>query len=141
MTQTLVDPLEAGDLAIGAPLHCGESMTLRETSYTGVSYGMISRPATGVAIDLVWACACGFQLSHEDCAPAASPLSTDLRRIAAASADLELAQWRLDRTSGALEATVVQALDHGLDPDDVAVAAQLHPDEVRRLAERLHSAR
>ena len=88
ISETIPGSLGAGDTAVGAPLHCGGPMTLRETSWHGTSYGMIEQPTGGFDVELVWACACGFQLSHEEPKDLALPLSPALRRVAAAAADL-----------------------------------------------------
>jgi hypothetical protein len=133
MTQTISDTVGAGDTAIGAPLHCGEPMNLRETSYHGSSYGMITQQPTGFDVELVWACACGFQLSHEEPAHLANPFPPTLRRVAAAAADVESAQWHLDQITADLEAAVLQAADGGASIVDIAEAAQLEPGHVARL--------
>ncbi|MHA7287029.1 hypothetical protein ACX80I_12160 [Arthrobacter sp. MDT3-44] len=139
MTQTVsaigaISAIGAGDTALGAPLHCGEPMTLRETSYVGSSYGMIPQPSAGFDVELVWACSCGFQLSHEEPAELAHPLSPALRRVAAAAADLESIQWRLDQLTDELETAVVEAADAGAAIVDIAEAAQMEPVEVQQLA-------
>ena len=133
MTQT-ISAIGPGDTAVGAPLHCSEPMTLRETSYVGSSYGVIPQPAPGFDVELVWACSCGFQLSHEEPAELALPLSPALRRIAAAAADLESIQWHLDQLTDELESAVVRAADAGAAIVDIAEAANLEPVEVRQLA-------
>ncbi|AUZ87786.1 hypothetical protein CVO76_09210 [Arthrobacter agilis] len=138
MTQTISDTLGAGDTAVGAPLHCGEPMTLRETSYTGSSYGMIPQAPAGFDVELVWACSCGFQLSHEEPAELAHPLPPALRRVAAAAADLESMQWQLDQLAGELECAVLQAADAGAAIVDIADAAHLEPGEVQQLASGGH---
>jgi DNA-directed RNA polymerase specialized sigma24 family protein len=109
-------------------------MTLRETSYVGSSYGMIPQPSAGFDVELVWACSCGFQLSHEEPAELAYPLSPALRRVAAAAADLESIQWHLDQLTDELESAVVEAADAGAAIVDIAEAAQLEPGEVQQLA-------
>ncbi|MDQ0736338.1 hypothetical protein [Arthrobacter agilis] len=134
MTQAIIDVIGAGDVALGSPLHCGEPMTLRETSYRGSSYGMVSQPASRDDVELVWACACGFQLSHEEPRELAYPLSPALHRVAAAAADLESIHWQLDQLTGELEAAVLQAADAGAAIIDIAEAAQLDPAEVQQLA-------
>lgn len=138
MTQTIRDTLGAGDTAVGAPLHCGEPMTLRETSYRGGSYGMIPQPSAAFDIELVWSCACGFQLSHEEPAELALPLSPTLRRVAAAAADLESVQWHLDQLEAELEAAVLRAADNGASIVDIAEAAQLEPADVQHLVSGGH---
>lgn len=108
-------------------------MTLRETSYQGTSYGMVQQQRTGIDVELVWACSCGFQLSHEEPAELAYPLPPALRRVAAAAADLESVQWHLDQLMGELEATVTRAAEAGAALVDIAEASHLQPTEVQRL--------
>ncbi|MFJ6000658.1 hypothetical protein [Arthrobacter sp. NPDC092385] len=134
MTQTISDIIGVGDTAVGAPLHCGEPMTLRETSYRGAAYGIVPQPVAGFDIELVWACSCGFQLSHEEPAELALPLSPALRRVAAAAADVESARWHLDQLTGELEAAVLRAADSGAAIVDIAEAAHLEPADVQQLA-------
>ncbi|TKV29179.1 hypothetical protein FDK12_05935 [Arthrobacter sp. NamB2] len=138
MTQTIGDTLGRGDTAVGAPLHCGEPMTLRETSYRGSSYGLLPQPVAAFDVELVWACSCGFQLSHEEPAELALPLSPALRRVAAAAADLESVQWHLDQLTTELESAVLRAADAGAAITDIAEAAHLEPCEVRQLASGSH---
>lgn len=138
MTQTIRDTLGAGDTAVGAPLHCGEPMTLRETSYVGSAYGMIPQRAAGSDVELVWACSCGFQLSHEEPAELAHPLPPSLRRVAAAAADAESIRWHLDQLTSEIESMVVEAVRAGAAIDDVAEAADLEPADVRQLASGGH---
>ena len=134
MTQTIGDSLGAGDVALGSPLHCGEPMTLRETSYRGSSYGLVQQPAPGVDVELVWACACGFQLSPEEPKELALPLSPALHRVAAAAADLESLQWQLDQLTDDLESAVLEAADAGAAIIDIAEAAHLEPADVQQIA-------
>ncbi|WDF33119.1 hypothetical protein PTW37_14900 [Arthrobacter agilis] len=126
-----IDAIGTGDTAMGAPLHCGDPMTLRETSYRGSSYGMIAQQSTD-DVELVWACACGFQLAHED--PADRALSPTLRRLAAAAADVESARWHLDQATADLEAAVLDAARSGAAIVDIAEAAQVEPGDIRQLA-------
>jgi hypothetical protein len=136
MTQTISDSdtLGADGAAAGAPLHCGGPMTLRETSYRGSSYGMIEQQAGGVDVEPVWACACGFQLAHEQTRHLALSLTPALRRVAAAAADLESVLWRLDQLTDDLETAVLRAADAGVAIVDIAEAAHLEPRDVRLLA-------
>jgi hypothetical protein len=134
MTQTISDATGAGDVAIGSPLHCGEPMTLRETSYRGSSYGLVPQPASGFDVELVWACACGFQLSPEEPKELAHPLSPVLLRVAAAAADVEYLQWQLDQRTDVLESAVLHAAEAGAAVIDIAEAAQLDPADVQQLA-------
>jgi hypothetical protein len=138
VTQTISEPSGAEATTGGAPLHCGEPMTLRETSYRGSSYGMIQQPTPGSDVELVWACACGFQLSPEEPAELAYPLPPALHRIAAAAADLESMQWHLDQLAADLEVAVVRATDAGAAVTEVAEAAHLDPAAVRQLAAGHH---
>lgn len=138
MTQTISDIIGAGDTAVGAPLHCGEPMTLRETSYRGAGYGIVPQPVAGFDIELVWACSCGFQLSHEEPAQLARPLSPALRRVAAAAADVESTLWHLDQLTGELEAAVLRAAESGAAIVDIAEAAHLEPADVQQLASGGH---
>lgn len=138
MTQTTRAAVGAGDGALGAPLHCGEPMTLRETSYRGSSYGLVSQPPTGSDVELVWACSCGFQLSPAEPEELALPLSPALHRVAAAAADLESLQWQLDQLTDELESAVLQAADAGAAIIDIAEAAQLEPADVQQLASGGH---
>ncbi len=138
MTQTISEPSGARTMSDGAPRHCGEPMTLRETSYRGSAYGMIQQPTPGSDVELVWACTCGFQLSPEEPAELAYPLPPALHRVAAAAADLESMQWHLDRLAADLEAAVVRATDAGAALLDVAEAAQLDPADVQHLASGVH---
>lgn len=134
MTQTIRDTLGVGDTAVGAPLHCGEPMTLRETSYVGSPYGMIPQPATAFDVELVWACPCGFRLSHQEPAELAHPLSPALRRVAAAAADVESIRWHLDQLTAEIESAVARAVHAGAPIADIAEAADLEPAEVQQLA-------
>lgn len=138
ISETIPGSLGAGDTAVGAPLHCGEPMTLRETSWRGTSYGMIEQPAGGFDVELVWACACGFQLSHEEPKDLALPLSPALRRVAAAAADLEDVRWHLDQVTDELETAVLEAADGGAAIVDIAEAAHLQPADVHQLASGGH---
>lgn len=138
MTPTSSDILSAGDTAVGAPLHCGGPMILRKTSYRGSSYGLIPQSPEALDVELVWACSCGFQLSYEEPAELALPLSPALRRVAAAAADLESVQWHLDQLTGELEAAVLRAADTGAAIVDIAEAADLEPADVRQLASGAH---
>ena len=133
MTATITDTLGAGDTAVYAPLHCGDPMILRETSYRGAGYGMIGALQTGFDVELVWACQCGFQLSYAEPADLALPLSPALRRVAAATADLESAQWKLDQATGAVRSAVLCAAAAGVPVAAIAEAAQLDPADVREL--------
>lgn len=134
MTQTIDDAVGADDTAVGAPLHCGDPMTLRETSYRGSSYGMVLQPVPASDVELVWACSCGFQLSHEEPRELALPLTPALRRVAAAAADVESLQWDLDQRTAELEAAVARAAESGAAIIDIAEAADLEPADVRQLA-------
>ncbi|WP_434994755.1 hypothetical protein [Arthrobacter sp. Ld5] len=122
------------EAAVDAPHHCGDPMALRETSYRGSSYGMITQAPNGADVELVWACACGFQLSPEEPAELAHPLPPALRRVAAAAADLESVEWHLDQLTGDLEAAVVRAADAGGAIVAIADAAHLDPEDVQQLA-------
>lgn len=113
-------------------------MTLRETSYRGSSYGLLPQPVHAFDVELIWACACGFQLSHEEPAELALPLSPALRRVAAAAADLESMQWQLDQLNAELEAAVLRAADSGAAITDIAAAADLEPRAVQQLASGAH---
>ncbi|MHA7240382.1 hypothetical protein [Arthrobacter sp. TMS1-12-1] len=134
MTQTTGTTLSGEEAAVGAPLHCGDPMTLRETSYHGSPYGMVAPSAEGSDVELVWACSCGFQLSPAEPSQLANPLPPALHRVAAAAADLESMEWHLDELAGELEAAVVRAADAGGDLDAIAEAAHLDPGDVRQLA-------
>lgn len=138
MTQAISAGLGAGDASADVPLHCGEPMTLRETSYTGSSYGGPQPAAAGADVELVWACGCGFRLSHQEPAELAHPLSPVLRRVAATAADLESMQWHLDQLTGELESAVLRAADGGAAIIDIAEAAHLEPARVQQLASGGH---
>ncbi|MHA7283197.1 type 2 periplasmic-binding domain-containing protein [Arthrobacter sp. TMS2-4] len=134
MTQTIGDAPGNDESVVDAPQHCGDPMTLRETSYRGFSYGMIAQAPAGPDVELVWACACGFQLSPEEPAELAHPLPPALHRVAAAAADLESLEWHLDQLTEDLEAAVVRAANAGNPITVVADAAHLDPRDVRELA-------
>lgn len=129
MTQTL----DAAQPATDAPLHCGDAMVLRETSYRGTPYGVIGESARPSDIELVWACACGFQLAHEEPAYLALALSPYLRKVAAAAADVESTRWHLDQVTEELETAVADAVDSGVAIDAIADAADLEPGETHQL--------
>lgn len=133
MTATITEILGPGDLAADAPRHCGDAMTLRETSYRGAGYGVIGQVHAGFDVELVWACSCGFQLSFAEPADLALPLSPALRRVAAATADLESCQWKVDQADAELEAAIHRAAAAGVPVPDIAEAAQLDPAAVRAL--------
>jgi hypothetical protein len=133
MTPTITETLGAGDTALGGPLHCGDPMILRETSYRAVGYGMIHQVPAGPDVELVWACSCGFQLSFAEPAELALPLPPALRRVATAAADLESVQWKFDQATTELEAAVLRASATGASIADIAEAAHLELEEVREL--------
>lgn len=134
MTQTIGGTPDVDEAAVDAPQHCGDPMTLRETSYRGSSYGLIPQAPAGPDVELVWACACGFQLSPEEPAELAHPLPPALHQVAAAAADLECLEWHLDQLTEDLEAAVVRAADAGGAIGAIAEAAHLNPEDVQRLA-------
>ncbi|PPB48782.1 hypothetical protein C4K88_13815 [Arthrobacter pityocampae] len=134
MTQAIGDTLGGDDARTVAPLHCGDPMILRETSYRAAPYGLIPQVPAADDVELVWACPCGFQLSPEEPAELAHPLPPALRRVAAAAADLESSEWHLDQLTADLEAAVVRAADAGGAIGAIADAAHLDPRDVRDLA-------
>ncbi|WP_394248835.1 hypothetical protein [Arthrobacter pityocampae] len=134
MTQAIGDTLAGDDTATVAPLHCGDPMILRETSYRAAPYGLIPQVSVADDVELVWACPCGFRLSPEEPAELAHPLPPALRRVAAAAADLESSEWYLDQLTADLEAAVVRATDAGGAIGAIADAAHLDPGDVRDLA-------
>jgi hypothetical protein len=132
MTQML-EVRDDGSFA-DAPRHCGEPMMLRETTYTATPYGVIPQPLhPSRVVELVWACACGFQLSYQEPAELALPLSPKLRAVAAAAAEVEAKRWRLDQVTIALENAVLRASDAGSARDVIAGAADLRIPELEEL--------
>jgi hypothetical protein len=119
-----------GESSAEAPRHCGESMMLRETTYTATPYGVIPQPLhPSRVVELVWACACGFQLSYREPAELALPLSPALRAVAAAAAEVEAKRWHLDQVTIALEKAVLRAAAAGSAPDIIADAVDLRTHE------------
>ena len=108
---------------LGAPLHCGTSMTLASAPILPRLPWAADEPGSAE-----WACACGFRMA------AATTEETDpLNAVRLMSARMESLQWELDHAQELLAEAVRKAIRCGAAPDALRNAANMDDAELHGL--------